>query len=153
MSTSPLPSAGLFRRLASMVYDAFLLFAIAIAYGAFLLIVRVTFTDLETATNNQLSPPLQWVAFAGLYLAMSSYFFVCWRTRGQTLGMKSWRLKLQQKNGDILSWSQCWQRSLLAPLSLICGGIGYLWCLIPPAKTCLHDILTHTEVVVLPKKK
>jgi hypothetical protein len=38
----------------------------------------------------------------------------------------------------------------LAPLSLTCLGIGYFWCLLPN-KSCLHDLLSQTEVVVLNK--
>ena len=81
------------------------------------------------------------------------YYYICWRKQGQTLGMKSWRLKLQQADGSLATPEQCIKRSLLASLSLAFGGIGYLWCLVPPAKACLHDIYSATEVVVLPKTK
>jgi uncharacterized RDD family membrane protein YckC len=67
--------------------------------------------------------------------------------------MKSWRLKLQQADGSLATPEQCIKRSFLASLSFAFGGIGYLWCLLPPAKACLHDTYSATEVVVLPKTK
>jgi|TARA_B110000285_G_scaffold43387_1_gene48259 uncharacterized RDD family membrane protein YckC len=99
------------------------------------------------------NPPLflQWLSFIGLYFALSGYYVICWRKQGQTIGMKAWRIRLQQPNGALATPAQCWKRCLVAPLSFLCLGVGYLWCLLPPARQCLHDRYTGTEVIVLPK--
>ena len=152
-SSEPYPTANLWRRLAALVYDAFLLFAIILAYGFLLTVLKVLFNGSEQVEDVQPGALLQWLSFAGLIAALIGYYYICWRKQGQTLGMKSWRLKLQQADGSLATPEQCIKRSLLALLSFAVGGIGYLWCLVPPAKACLHDIYSATEVVVLPKEK
>ena len=44
-------------------------------------------------------------------------------------------------------------RGILAPLSMLCFGLGYLWILLPNARGCLHDVITETEVLVIKNKK
>jgi uncharacterized RDD family membrane protein YckC len=148
-----LPTANLLRRLAALIYDAFLLFAITLAYGLLLVLIKVIFNGTQGLEDVQPGPILQWLSFIGWLLALGSYYFICWRKQGQTLGMKSWRLKLQQRDGSLATPDQCIKRSVLATASLGALGIGYLWCLIPPAKVCLHDIYSGTEVVLLPPTK
>jgi uncharacterized RDD family membrane protein YckC len=149
----PLPTANLLRRIAALIYDAFLLFAITLAYGLFLLLIKVVFNGTQSLEEVQPGPILQWLSFIGWLLALGSYYFICWRKQGQTLGMKSWRLQLQQADGSMATPKQCIKRSILATLSLAVMGIGYFWCLLPPARACLHDIYSDTEVVVLPATK
>ena len=151
--SEPYPTANLWRRLAALVYDAFLLFAIILAYGFLLTVLKVLFSGSQQVEDVQPGALLQWLSFAGLVATLIGYYYICWRKQGQTLGMKSWRLKLQQADGSLATPEQCIKRSLLASLSFAAGGIGYLWCLVPPAKVCLHDIYSATEVVVLPKSK
>jgi uncharacterized RDD family membrane protein YckC len=151
-NSEALPRASLLRRIAALVYDAFLLFAITLAYGLLLLLVKIIFNGTQHIEDIQPGPLLQWLSLAGWLAALISYYYICWRKQGQTLGMKSWRLRLQQPDGALATPEQCLKRSLLATLSLAAAGIGYLWCLIAPTKACLHDIYTGTEVVVLPKK-
>ena len=149
----PLPIASLLRRLAAMIYDAFLLFAITLAYATLLLIIKIIFNGTENLESLQPGPALQWLSLVGLLISLGGYYFVCWRKQGQTLGMKAWRLRLQQADGDLASPYQCIKRSALAPLSLAAVGIGYLWILWPSNAGCIHDILTDTEVVVVPKEQ
>ena len=151
--SEPYPIANLWRRLAALIYDAFLLFAIVLAYGFLLTLLKVLFNGSQQVEYVQPGALLQWLSFAGLIASLIGYYYICWRKQGQTLGMKSWRLKLQQADGSLATPEQCIKRSLLASLSFAAGGIGYLWCLMPPAKACLHDIYSATEVVVLPKTK
>lgn len=148
-----LPTANLLRRLAALIYDAFLLFAISLAYAFLLLIIKIIFNGTQNPEEIQPGPILQWLSFIGWLLALGSYYFICWRKQGQTLGMKSWRLKLQQADGSLATPEQCIKRSILATVSLGALGIGYLWCLLPPTKACLHDIYSGTQVVLLPPTK
>ena len=148
-----LPTANLLRRLAALIYDAFLLFAISLAYAFLLLIIKIIFNGTQNPEEIQPGLILQWLSFIGWLLALGSYYFICWRKQGQTLGMKSWRLKLQQADGSLATPEQCIKRSILATVSLGALGIGYLWCLLPPTKACLHDIYSGTQVVLLPPTK
>ena len=48
---------------------------------------------------------------------------------------------------------QCLKRSLLASLSLAFGGIGYLWCLVPPPRPACTISTAALQVVSLQKQK
>jgi uncharacterized RDD family membrane protein YckC len=137
--------------LAALIYDGFLIFAITLGYGALLLLLKITFNGVNGLENIQPEPLIQWLSLLGWLACTIGYYFICWRKQGQTLGMKAWRLRLQQADGSLATAKQCLARSLLAPLSLACLGLGYLYCLVPPAKACLHDIFTNTQVVVIEK--
>jgi uncharacterized RDD family membrane protein YckC len=151
--TDQLPTAKLMRRLAAMIYDGFLLFALTLAYATFLLGIKVIFNGTDNLEDIQPGPILQWLSFVGWIGTLGGYYYICWRKQGQTLGMKAWRLRLQQSDGALASPEQCIKRCLSATLSLAAVGIGYLWLLMPNAKGCLHDQYTGTEVVVLAKEK
>jgi hypothetical protein len=43
----PLPTASLMRRLAALIYDLFLLFAITLTYGGLLTIIKIIFNGTE----------------------------------------------------------------------------------------------------------
>jgi len=143
--------ASLFRRIAAMVYDAFLIFALTLGYGAVLLLIKVVFHGTQGLENIQPGPILQWLSLLGWLVCISGYYYICWRKQGQTLGMKAWRLRLQQQGGDLATPRQCLIRSCIAPLSLGCFAIGYLWCLLPNQDDCLHDLFSDTLVVLLDK--
>ncbi|MEH6542581.1 MAG: RDD family protein [Porticoccaceae bacterium] len=147
--SSKLPSASLWRRLIALIYDGFLLFAISLAYGGLVLFARIWLLgqDAATAPTSEIFQALQ----LGVWWFVLSLFYVwCWRRSGQTLGMKTWRLRLQQADGSAPTWKQCWLRCVLAPLSLA-SVIGYVWVLFSADGNCLHDRWTGTQVVVLPK--
>ena len=96
---------------------------------------------------------LPWLGLLSWWACLAGYYYICWRKQGQTLGMKAWRLKLQQLDGSTTSIKQCIKRCIFACFSLSFFGVGYLVCLIPSKKTCLHDWLSETRVVVLEKQK
>jgi uncharacterized RDD family membrane protein YckC len=124
-----------------------------LGYGALLLAVKVMLYGAEGVENIQPNAIAQWLSFMGWLICLMGYYFICWRKQGQTLGMKAWRLKLQNIDGTAASPEQCIKRSIFACFSLGLLGVGYLICLIPSRKTCLHDDLSNTEVVVLEKQK
>ena len=148
-----LPTANLLRRIAALIYYAFLLFAITLAYGAVLLMIKIGFNGVDNLENIQPNTFVQWLSLFGWLGSLAGYYFICWRKQGQTLGMKAWRLRLQQPNGSLATPRQCVHRSLLATLSFAFAGAGFMWCLVPPAKECLHDRYTGTQVVLLSKDK
>ena len=139
-----LPAAPLWRRLAALFYDGLLLLAMAFAYTAAVLTVRVQLLGYHEGE------PMGWLALLGLWVWLSLYCVWCWRRSGQTLGMKIWRLRLQQPDGNPPTRAQAWLRCALAPLALV-SVIGYLWCLWSRSGDCLHDLGSNTRMVVLPK--
>ena len=148
-----LPAAPLWRRLTALVYDSLLLIAMAFVYAAALLLARRLLLGAgEAPVWHWQGIEVLWLAFfyGGLWAWLSLYYLWCWRRSGQTLGMKTWRLRVQQPDGGPPSLRQAWLRCLLAPLSLV-SLIGWLWCLWSRAGACLHDLWSGTRVVLLPR--
>ena len=163
-----LPIARPLRRIAALVYDIFLLAAISLAYAAIFFMVQV-FTDGNAAaqtlkegqetTRLEYEGPLRYLFLFGWWLCLALFYSWCWRRTGQTLGMKTWHICLEQLDASapgtspFASWRQCWIRCLLAPPALLCGGLAYWSCFFNREGHCLHDLWSHTRVVVLPKEK
>ena len=148
--TNELPSASFGRRMMALVYDGFLMLGVSFGYGVLVFLVR------KLAGIDTLQPPSnlsQVVILIGLWLCCSLFYSWSWFKVGQTLGMKSWRIRLQTPSGSTLNWQQCWQRCLIAPILNGLGGIGLLWCLIDENGNSLQDRITGTRVVLLPKDK
>ena len=128
--------AGLFRRLAAMFYDSLLLAAVLMAAGALALLV----------TRGQLDHhhPL----YRAWLLGVSWLFFAWpWRHGGQTLGLRTWKLRVVRTDGRPLTWPDTLRRFLAAILSWLALGLGYWWILIDRDKRAWHDRLSETRVV------
>ncbi|UTW46248.1 RDD family protein [bacterium SCSIO 12696] len=152
MTTEPfasLQSASVFRRLSALVYDFLLMLAIVFICGVLTVIIQ--YLIYSPIPEGQQMPPLPWLPVVlGLWLANAYYFVYCWGKRGQTLAMKAWRLRVQQLDGSLTTTKQRWLRAVIAPLSLA-SVVGLLWRLWDKNGDCLHDKLTGTRVVLLPK--
>lgn len=133
--------AGLFRRLAAIIYDSLLLAAIFMLYG----FVGVSITGGE-ANEHVAFQLLMWVIPFVFY----GYF---WRHGGQTLGMQAWRLRVQTPLGQPINAKQTLLRLLGGLLSWSCLGLGFLWLFIDKEQRTWPDIFSGTQVVVIPKKK
>ncbi len=148
-----LPAAGIVRRLFAIIYDLLLLAAISLGYAALVLVIRLL-VEGAPATGEMMpapSAPVGTLIMLGWWFVLASYFNWCWLRRGQTLAMKTWRLRLQKPDGSLPSARQRWLRVLIAPFSLFLL-VGLLWRFIDAHGDCLHDRLTGTRVVLLPKK-
>lgn len=136
-------SPGLIKRIIIMVYDGLLLTALVILFF-------VPFLLIPDAWEHTLSGKL----FKQLYLVSISYaFFVSfWYKGGQTLGMKSWHLRLVDTDGNAVTLRAANIRYISAILSWLLLGFGYLWILVDKNNLALHDKLSGTRIVALKKK-
>lgn len=125
---------GLPRRLASMVYEAVLLFAVGF-FAAWLFYFASGGHD---ATSGGLRHLLQ--LFIGTVFA--AYFLWCWLRGGQTLPMKAWKIRLVD-----VSPPRALLRFVLA-LVLVPTGISVAWALFDRDRQFLHDRLAGTRIVV-----
>lgn len=94
---------------------------------------------------------LEWVYRATLLLVTVAFFGVFWTRRGQTLGMASWRLRIEREDGGALTWGDTVRRLAAAVLSWLPFGLGYLWILIDPQRRAWHDRLSGTRILVMPR--
>ena len=75
------------------------------------------------------------------------YFVSCWTRGGQTLPMKTWRIRLVARDGTRISAARAARRYLFALASTVLGGAGYWWALIDRDEQFLHDRLAGTKII------
>jgi uncharacterized RDD family membrane protein YckC len=128
------PTAGLPRRLAAMAYEAVLLFAV----GFFAAWVFFFASGGAEATSGWRRHLLQ----VFIALVVAAYFLWSWLRGGQTLAMKTWRVRLVN-----VTPGKALLRFALA-LVLVPTGIAIVWALFDHDRQFLHDRLAGTRLVV-----
>ena len=125
---------GLLRRLAALIYDTLLLFAVLFAAT----VPAVIVTGGEAVGPNH-------PAFTAYLLAVSYlYFGWCWTRSGQTLGMRAWRMRVRTRGGEPLGWGRSFVRFTAAMVSIGAAGFGLLWVAFDRERLSLHDRLSAT---------
>lgn len=131
------PPAGLLRRIAALCYDLLLLIAIMLIF---------TFTAWLARGGREIAPGTFWFQLSLMGLAMLFYAWF-WTHGGQTLGMRAWKIRVENEDATALSWATALARFWLAWLVTLPAGLGWWWSLLDPKQRCWHDRLTHTRVV------
>jgi len=128
---------GLGKRLLGLVYEALLLTAVILLAGGM------------ASGLAQLSSPDHARAFTRILvvIACTGYFAWQWHCGGQTLPMKTWRIRLETASGDRVSLSRALLRVLLATAGYGLAGISVLWALFDRDHQFLHDRLAGTRLV------
>ena len=131
-----LKRAGLGRRIVSIAYEALLLVPV-------LFISAYLFLALTQGLQGPAKRPLfqLW-----LLCVLGAYFVYCWKRGGQTLAMKTWRIRLARRDGAALSTRVALARYLVALPGVLMLGIGFLWALMDPERQFLHDRLCGTRL-------
>jgi uncharacterized RDD family membrane protein YckC len=132
--------AGLRRRLASMLYESLLLI------GVLALTFLVPLLMLGIGTKYTPSGGVLWVY---IFVVLGAYFLWYWRRGGQTLAMQTWKLKIVNINGGVITLQQGWLRYALAWPSVLFFGAGLIWALFDREHQFLHDRLAGTRIVLL----
>jgi len=135
-------SPGFFRQMAVISYDALLLLALLFLATALIL----PFNEGKAFSSSQY--------FFPLYLLLVSYLYYgwFWTHGGQTLGMKTWKIKIQTLEQTPVTWSLAFKRFILAMVSWGFVGLGFLWLFIDKRKLTWHDKLSGTQLVFEDKK-
>jgi len=130
-------SAGLARRALALIYEALLLVAL-------IFLSSLPFVMIAHEADRAAARPL-----FQLYLltVAAAYFVWQWRGGGQTLAMKTWRLRLVTRENAPLPLRHAAIRFVFAvPGALLLGG-GFLWALVDREGLFLHDRLAGTKIV------
>ena len=137
-SLQPAVPAGLARRLASMGYELLLLL------GVLALTLLLPHVLIGHFLHRLATPFVLW---AHLFLVLLVYFLWFWTHGGQTLAMRTWRLRVVTRAGNPLRPAQALLRFLLCWPSLGIFGFGILWALVDPERQFLQDRIAGTRIV------
>ena len=130
---------AILRRLAAMAYESVLLSGV-------LAVTLVLPHVLIAAFAHRLATAA--VLWAHLFLVLLIYFIAFWSHGGQTLAMKTWRIRLVTRDGQAVRPTQALLRYLFGWLTLAPGGIGILWALVDRDRQFLYDRLAGTRLVM-----
>jgi uncharacterized RDD family membrane protein YckC len=129
-------------RIAAMIYESLLV--TAVLFVASFIIIPVV-GEMQTAWQRHL---FQFYIVGVLF----AYFSAFWLRSGQTLAMKTWRIRLVDRNGGRITFRQALLRFFLALFGLMLGGIGFWWALVDRDRQFLHDRIAGTRLVRVPRK-
>ncbi len=82
-----------------------------------------------------------------LWLIVGAYFIWCWRQSGRTLAMQAWKFKLVDHDSQLLSLKIAVLRYVLATLSMVLCGLGFVWAIVDRQHLFLHDRLLKSRIV------
>lgn len=134
---APLPT-----RIAVMVYELLLVTAVLfVAALPFLYLVG-------SAQSGWLRHVFQFYLVGVLF----AYFSAFWLRSGQTLAMKTWRIRLVNPNGAPVTLKQAALRFVLALLGLLLAGVGFWWALFDRDRQFFHDRIVGTRLIRVPRK-
>jgi uncharacterized RDD family membrane protein YckC len=123
-------------RLMSLVYEGMLLFAVLfVSSYLFLSVAR----DAQSGWPRTLFQ---------IYLlsVCGAYFVFCWTRTGQTLPMKTWRMRVVTEDGGSVSVGRASRRYIFA-IPGILSGVSVLWAPFDKDRQFLHDRLAGTRIV------
>lgn len=130
------------RRLASMFYEVLLLL------GVLLVAFILPHILLGILASRQAAPAVVQVHF---FLVLLAYFVWFWLHGGQTLAMKTWKLRIVNTEGERIRPLQAVLRYLAAWPSILFLGAGLLWALFDRDRQFLHDRIAGTRIVFEPR--
>lgn len=144
---------SLLRRFAAMVYDSLLLMAVSILYGAITTGFNVALNGAPTMGERISWGFWGWIVFAGWVATIGFFFCYFWHKSGETLGMKTWRIKIvNESNLNPPDYKNCIVRCLCAPISLLLFGAGYWLMYTNAQRQTLHDKISKTRTLLLAKE-
>ena len=133
-------SAGLARRAIALAYEAILLSAVLLAAAA-------PFVVIAQAAGAAVARPL-FQTYLGLVAAI--YFIGQWSRGGQTLPLKTWRMRIVTRAGAPLGLRRAVFRFAFALAGCALAGAGFLWALVDRDGLFLHDRLAGTKIIFVP---
>ncbi len=113
--------SGSLRQIGAAIYDGLLILAVFMVVT--FIPVALTGHDLSAA---QIGSALHLLHQLTLLSALGLYYGYAWTRRGQTLGMKAWKIRITDKNHGSLNWRQALLRLAIAGLFWIVAIIGVL---------------------------
>ncbi|MDO6704868.1 RDD family protein [Photobacterium sp. 1_MG-2023] len=146
---------GLFRRIGAWIYDALVVAAVLMLAGGLAMAVVAILLNTgiltlapyidasEYLSRHSVAAPLY-----SMYLALSviGFYAYFWCKAGQTLGMRAWKLRIQNADGSNIRLTQA-----LIRMATSAFGLGNLMVPFSTTKQSFQDLMAECEMVLLPK--
>lgn len=126
----------LLRRIAIMFYDSILLIAL------------LFFASLPVAVPLEITMNHPYYPLYILYIHLVAFLFFgwCWTHGGQTLGSKTWKIKVVTDTGTRLTWKHAFLRYIGSLLCWVTLGAGFLWSYTNKDRLAWNDIISKTRL-------
>jgi len=148
LSNAKIP--GLLRRLGAIVYDSMLVIAVVfVAFAMLYLPLAAGFGIVDINDTGQ----YKYLFFVYIIVVTVGFHIWFWTHGGQTLGMRTWSMKLFSEEGGKVSTRQALIRYLVAIVSFLAFGLGFLWSLFDKDKRSWHDMASSTRLVSVKKER
>lgn len=143
--------ANFFQRVGAYLYDLFAILALLMlaTIPALLVVIAGDKTGLINLSlyKDAADYLANSLAFAGyLALVIIGFYGYFWSLAGQTIGMKAWRLRVQNSDGSNISFTQS-----LIRMATSAFGLGNVMALFTD-RNAFQDLWAECEVVVLTKE-
>ncbi len=128
---------SLLRRLGAILYDFFLL--ITVLFIASFIVVIPT----------GIAPEDRFFFLFQVYIFLVAFIFFAWfwTRNGQTLGMRTWKIKIVNEDGSPVTWNKAFIRFVVALISWLTLGLGFLWTLWDKQQRTWHDMASKTKLI------
>ena len=124
------------RRVLVIIYDSILLAAVLI------------FTSLPIIIPFKITIEHTFYPLYIIYIYFIAFIFFAWNWThgGQTLGLKTWKIKLIADSGKNVTWKQSFLRYIGSLICWLSCGIGFLWCYTNKDRLAWNDIISKTRL-------
>lgn len=140
-------TVGLWRRLAAVTYDLVLLTGLLLLASAVVTLPIGLILGREAADAVFRSSAFRWPFFLYCLGVLASFHLWFWTHGGQTLGMKTWRIRVVRADGSALTLRDAALRYGTAVLSLLPVGLGFWWAAVDRSGLAWHDRLSGTRLI------
>lgn len=145
------PRANFFKRLGAYIYDLMALAAVLMLSVIFALLAVILCNNIgliNLSAYQDIADYLgQSTVFASyLALVIIGFYGYFWSKGGQTIGMKAWRLRVQNSDGSNITFTQA-----LIRMATSAFGLGNILALFKN-RNAFQDLWGECEVIVLTKE-
>lgn len=129
-----------------MIYDGVTVTALILVAHILVVVSAGIVKGLENFDAASLGASPLYIAFLASIPPL--FFLLFWTKGGQTLGMRTWRIRVVRYDGAPLTPVDALKRLLASLLSWACIGLGFLWVLVDGERLAWHDRLSRTRLVM-----
>jgi uncharacterized RDD family membrane protein YckC len=145
------PRANVLKRLGAYLYDLFALVAVLMFSVIIAILVVIISNNMGLINLSAYKDIADYLGKSSIFIAYLGFVTVgfyayFWTKGGQTIGMKAWRLRVQNSDGSNISFTQA-----LIRMATSAFGLGNILAMFN-SRNAFQDLWAECEVIVLTKE-